>query len=129
MTGLQFSTFLTENSHIVSRVDTCFNSEWDVAVGIGFNGPVDQLVDVYGQFLIHYLNSIGRTIQTEINIGGRMWITEKIEVTGRIGRNDDRSVFHSGIRFHSTQQLSISAEVRNNGLYGPQATMSVRFHF
>jgi hypothetical protein len=58
---------------------------------------------------------------------------ENIEVHGRVGQlisNDDTaSIIGIGARFHSTQQLSIGADIRNNGIYGHQILMSVRFHF
>ncbi len=134
MTGVEFNTFLTENTHIIARVDSQFDSDYDLAGGIGFNGPVSQFADVYGQLLVHRISyteeSGGESkTQAELNLGARIWLTDQVEATGRIGRNDDNSVFHAGIRFHSTQQLSLSAETRNNGLYGPQIAMSVRFQF
>ncbi|MGD8170494.1 hypothetical protein ACQEXU_02450 [Vibrio sp. TRT 21S02] len=134
MSGVEGSMFLTENSHVVARFDTQFDKDYDLAAGIGFNGPINQFADVYGQLLIHNVKYTkesggGSDTQAEFNIGLRVWIAEQIEATGRIGRNDDASVFHAGVRFHSTDQLSLSAETRNNGLYGPQATMSVRFQY
>jgi len=134
MTGAEFSTFFTENSHFILRADTQFDKDYDLAGGIGFNGPISQFADVYGQLLIHqvkYTEEAGgeSDTQAEINVGVRLWLTDQIEATGRLGRNDDASVFHAGVRFHSTQQLSLSAETRNNGLYGPQVTMSVRFQY
>ncbi|KJY83852.1 hypothetical protein TW81_05860 [Vibrio galatheae] len=134
MTGAEFSTLFTENSHLILRADTQFDKDYDIAGGIGFNGPINQFADVYGQLLIHqvkYTEESGgeSNTQAEVNIGLRVWLTEQVEVTGRLGRNDDSSVVHAGVRFHSTQQLSLSAETRNNGLYGPQVTMSVRFQY
>tara|TARA_Y100001956_G_scaffold55839_1_gene54825 strand:- start:2049 stop:2516 length:468 start_codon:yes stop_codon:yes gene_type:complete len=131
-TGVEVSTFLTENSHLVARIDSQFDGDYDVAGGIGFNGPVSQFADIYGQLLLHYVDfpddsSRDNRTQTEMNIGTRIWLTDQIEATARVGRNKDASVFHAGVRFHSTEQLSLSAETRNNGLYGPQITMSVRF--
>jgi hypothetical protein len=131
-TGLEVSTFLTENSHLIARVDSQFEGDYDVAGGVGFNGPISQFADIYGQLLIHYVDfpddsSRDNRSQTEMNIGTRIWLTDQIEATARLGRNGSASVFHAGVRFHSTEQLSLSAETRNNGLYGPQVTMSVRF--
>lgn len=134
MTGAEFSTLFTDNSHFIVRVDSQFDSDFDLAGGIGFNGPVNQFVDVYGQLLIHQVKLTEEAggesnTQAEVNIGMRAWLTNQVEATMRLGRNDDSSVFHGGIRFHSTEQLSLSAETRNNGLYGPQVTMSVRFQY
>lgn len=132
--GAEFSTIFTENSHFIVRAETQFDRDYDLAGGIGFNGPINQFADVYGQLLIHqtkFTKEYGGNSETnaEINIGGRIWMTDQIEVTGRLGRLDDSSVFHAGVRFHSTQQLSLSGETRNNGLYGPQITMTARFQF
>lgn len=134
MSGVEFSTLFTDNSHFIVRLDSQFDSDYDIAGGIGFNGPVNQFVDVYGQLLLHRVKLTDEAggdenTQAEFNIGFRAWLTNQVEATGRIGRNDDSSVFHAGVRFHSTEQLSLSAETRNNGLYGPQITMSVRFTY
>jgi hypothetical protein len=65
----------------------------------------------------------------ELNVGTRVWLTENLEGHLRIGRNEDNSIFIAGIRFHSTQQMALTAEVRNAGIWGPQIGMGVRFHF
>lgn len=132
--GAEFSTYFTENSHFVVRADTQFDKDYDLAGGVGFNGPINQFADIYGQLLIHQVKfnkDAGGESETmaEVNIGGRIWLADQVEVTGRLGRLENSSVFHAGVRFHSTQQLSLSAETRNNGLYGPQMTMSVRFQY
>ncbi len=97
-----------------------------------------QFADIYGQMLLHNVktdssDTIGDEWKTEINIGSRIWLMENIEVHGRVGQlisNDDTaSIIGIGARFHSTQQLSIGADIRNNGIYGHQILMSVRFHF
>ncbi|WP_162048120.1 hypothetical protein [Vibrio taketomensis] len=132
ISGAEFSVLAMENVHLIARVDSQFESDADAAVGVGFNGPINQFADVYGQALLHYIdypnNSDSETLP-EFNIGIRMWLADRFEVTGRVGRLDESSVFHAGVRFHSTQQLSLSAETRNNGIYGPQIAMSVRFQF
>ncbi|EJN6829434.1 hypothetical protein ATY35_18685 [Vibrio cidicii] len=136
--GAEFNTYFTENTHIVARFDSEFSGDWDLAGGIGFNGPMGQFADIYGQMLLHNVKSdssdtIGDEWKTEINIGSRIWLMENIEVHGRVGQlisNDETaSIIGIGARFHSTQQLSIGADIRNNGIYGHQILMSVRFHF
>lgn len=132
--GVEASTLLTENLHLVGRIDSKLDHDWDAAAGIGFNGPINQFADVYGQLLVHNIQESeedgdDNNTQAEINIGVRLWLSDQLEATGRIGKNDERSVFHAGVRFHSTNQLSLSAEARNNGVYGPQAVMSVRFQY
>ncbi|EJK2115206.1 hypothetical protein NK428_002081 [Vibrio navarrensis] len=136
--GAEFNTYFTENTHIIARFDSEFSGDWDLAGGIGFNGPMGQFADIYGQMLLHNVktdssDTIGDEWKTEINIGSRIWLMENIEVHGRVGQlisNDDTaSIIGIGARFHSTQQLSIGADIRNNGIYGHQILMSVRFHF
>ncbi|WP_428775657.1 hypothetical protein [Vibrio sp.] len=132
--GGEYSANFTENSHFVVRMDSRFESDYDTAVGVGFNGPMNQFGDIYGQVLLHHMNVRNDTgtesdTRAELNVGFRLWLTQQVELTGRVGKLDERSVFHAGVRFHSTQQLSLSAETRNNGIYGPQITMSVRFQY
>lgn len=132
--GGEFSTFFTENSHFVARLDSRFEGDWDLAGGIGFNGPVSQFADVYGQMLVHSIRgnkeeNHDTNVQMEINLGTRIWLTSQVEGHARIGRNDEHSVFIAGVRFHSTQQLALNAEARNAGVWGPQISMGVRFQF
>ncbi len=132
--GVEFSTYLTDNSHVLARVDSGFNGFYDLGAGIGFNGPVTPFADVFGQFIFHgirYSDSEGNGTETkkEMNIGVRLWITNQIEASTLIGTNDDNAVFRAGVRFHSTDQLTIAAETRNDGTLGPQLTMSVRFQY
>ena len=132
--GGEFNTYFTENSHLVGRVDSRFEGDWDAAAGIGFNGPLNPFADIYGQMLVHSVRSSrseGNKNDTlvELNIGTRVWLTENMEGHLRIGRNEDRSVFIAGVRFHSTQQMALTAELRNAGIWSPQIGMGVRFHF
>ncbi|EJA3100990.1 hypothetical protein MWT34_000035 [Vibrio vulnificus] len=136
--GAELNTYFTENTHFVARFDSEFSGDWDVAGGVGFNGPMGQFADIYGQMLIHNIKShssdtIGDEWKTEINIGTRIWLMQNVEIHGRFGQlisNDStNSIVGIGARFHSTQQLSIGADLRNNGTYGHQILMSVNFMF
>ena len=132
--GVEFSTLLTENTHIIARYDSRFDGDWDAAGGIGFNGPINQFADVFGQLLVHHIKQTDEEggdsgTQMEFNIGSRIWLSNQLEANVKLGKNDERSVFGAGVRFHSTEQLSLSAETKNNGVYGPQITMSVRLKF
>ncbi|MBY7997975.1 hypothetical protein KW438_21435 [Vibrio fluvialis] len=132
--GGEFSTFFTENSHFVGRADSRFEGDWDLAGGIGFNGPISQFADIYGQMLVHSVRSSkeeGKDTDTlmELNIGTRIWLTSQVEGHVRLGRNQDHSIFIGGVRFHSTQQLSLNVELRNAGVWGPQISMGVRFQY
>ena len=132
--GVELSTQLLESVHFVARADSQFKGDADLAAGFGFNGPINQFADVFGQALIHTITYPDdqhkeRNTVPEFNIGLRVWLAAQIEATTRVGVLDERSVFHAGVRFHSTDQLSLSAETRNSGIYGPQLALSVRFQF
>ncbi|EKO3556427.1 hypothetical protein P0F15_000879 [Vibrio metschnikovii] len=132
--GGEFNTYFTENSHLIGRVDSRFEGDWDAAVGMGFNGPINPFADIYGQMLVHSTRGSREEgnkndMMIELNVGTRVWLTENLEGHLRIGRNEDNSIFIAGIRFHSTQQMALTAEVRNAGIWGPQIGMGVRFHF
>lgn len=136
--GSEFTTYFTDNSHFVVRADSEFDGDWDIAGGIGFNGPVGQFADIYGQMLVHNVEERDRAEdsdewRTEVNIGTRIWFTQDIEINARLGQlmdNDDSdTIYGIGARFHSTQQLSVGADFKNNGVYGQQMVMSVRFGF
>lgn len=132
--GGEFSTNFTNNSHFVLRADSRFENDWDIAGGIGFNGPVNQFIDIYGQMLLHHVNytkeeNNDSELIYELNVGGRVWLTNQLEAHLKVGRADESSVFIGGLRFHSTEQLSLSAEARNAGIWGPQIAMGVRFNY
>ncbi|GAB7228486.1 MULTISPECIES: hypothetical protein [Vibrio] len=140
--GGEFTTYFTENTHFIIRGDTEFNSDWDVAGGIGFNGPAGQFADIFGQMLVHNINEevveqyssyYDNNWRAEVNLGTRMWLMQDIEVHAQFGQliaNDGNATTYSlGGRFHSTQQLSLGLEVRNTGVYGSQVAMAARFSF
>ncbi len=132
--GGEFSSNLTDNSHFIVRGDSRFEGDWDIAGGIGFNGPINQFIDIYGQLMLHNIRlsedeGSDNDTKYEINVGTRLWLTNQIEGHVKIGRVEENSVFIAGIRFHSTDQLSLSAEARNAGIWGPQIAMGVRFNY
>lgn len=136
--GAQGSTIFTENSHFVAKIDTEFDGDWDIAGGIGFNGPVNQFADIYGQILLHNIkdessDKIGDTTMTEVNFGFRTWLLQKIEIGAQYGQlfdNDDaKDIGGIHVRFHSTDQMSVGLDVRFNGVYGGQMIMSARFNY
>ncbi|MDF2154495.1 hypothetical protein [Vibrio sp. CAU 1672] len=136
--GTEFTTYFTENTHLIGRFDSEFSGDWDAAGGIGFNGPAGQFADIYGQMLVHNIkdsggDKIGDEWKSEVNIGTRIWFMQNVELHGRIGQifSDDTSntIFNVGGRFHSTQQLSLGVEFKNNGVYKHQLVMSARFAY
>ena len=136
--GGEFTTYFTENTHFIGRFDSGFGGDWDLAGGIGFNGPAGQFADVYGQMLLHNIkydsdSSKDDAFKTEINLGVRAWLMAGVEVNARLGQLIDNdgtnSVVGFGGRFHSTDQLSLGLDFRNNGTYGHQILMSAKFGF
>ncbi len=136
--GTEFTSYFTENSHFVVRADSEFGGDWDIATGFGFNGPAGPLADIYGQMLVHNVKEssddvVGEKWRTEVNIGTRIWFMKDVEIHARLGKlmedDDSRTVYNLGARFHSTQQLSVGADFKNNGVYKQQLVMSVRFGF
>lgn len=136
--GTEFTTFFTSNTHFVARADSRFEGDWDIAGGIGFNGPIGQFADAYGQLLVHNVKTkedekFDSEFMSEFNIGSRIWLLQNVEANGHIGmlNRRDKTVFiwSAGARFHSTDALSLGANVKDGGVYGPQAEMSVRFEF
>ncbi|MCJ2377172.1 hypothetical protein LNL84_10060 [Vibrio sp. ZSDZ34] len=137
-TGAEFSTYFTQNTHFIVKADSRFEGDWDIAGGLGFNGPINQFADTYGQLLIHNVKYKGdegldTSFLSEFNIGTRVWLMQQVEVVGQIGMlngNDKtRFIWDIGARFHSTDQLSLGVDVKDGGIYGTQAVMSVRFGF
>ncbi len=136
--GTEFTTYYTDNSHFVVRADSEISGDWDLAAGVGFNGPAGQFADIYGQMLVHGVkesdnSNIEDDWLTEVNIGTRMWFMEGIELHARLGQlmgsENSRSLYSIGARFHSTQQLSVGADFKNHVVYGQQMVMSVRFGY
>ncbi|WP_295890993.1 hypothetical protein [uncultured Vibrio sp.] len=132
--GAEYSMLLMDNAHLVGRIDSSFENDWDAAVGVGFNGPIGSFADIYGQILLHHVNfqdssSKDSAFQPEFNVGGRLWMTNQIELTGRVGIHKESSVFHAGVNFHSTEALTLFAGARNDGVYGPQFSIAARFNF
>lgn len=130
--GVEGSKQIIENLHMVGRIDSRLENDWDFAAGLGFNGPLNQFADIYGQMLIHNIREIDRSstdFKPELNVGFRVWMSNQLEATGRIGVLKEKAIFHGGIKFHSTETLVLAAEIRSNGTYGVQPTLGVRFHF
>lgn len=136
--GVQVNQQLTENTHLIGKLDTQFSGDWDGSGGIGFNGPINEFTDIYGQLLLHNVkdkssDKIGDEMLTEINIGVRAWLMQQIEVGAQYGQlfnnNVQKDIGGVHFRFHSTDQLSIGTEAKFGGVYGSQMMMTVRFTF
>ena len=132
--GLEYSHYFTDNSHYIVRGDSRFSQDWDLAAGMGFNGPFGNFADIFGEALLHQIreddeNGGNDTTKVEISVGTRVWISDQFEGSLRLGKLGTGTVFITGIRFHSTDQLSVALESRNAGIWGSQIGISVRFGF
>lgn len=133
---------LSQNSHVVTRFDSHLERDWDAAVGLGFNGPVNRRMDIYGQILGHhvkYTEAVAleeledSVVYAEVNFGGRFWLSDRIEISGHYGRlmndDDEKSAFIIGTRFHSTPKFSVGVDWKNYQVYDHQLALSVRFSY
>ncbi|PWI32237.1 hypothetical protein DI392_16315 [Vibrio albus] len=136
--GGEFTTQFTENAHFAGKVDSEFEGDWDIAAGVGFNGPMGQFMDIHGQMFLHNVKTssgdlVGENFMIEFNMGPRIWLYDNIELHGKVGQlvedDDTHAVFEIGGRFHSTQQLVLGASIRSNGIYGTQFLMTTRFQY
>ena len=127
-----------ENAHFVAEADSKFEGDYDIAAGVGFNGPLGQFADMTGQMLIHNIKEdsekvLGEDVLPEVNLGGRIWFMDGIELHGKLGKlldgDDSHTVWEIGGRFHSTQQLVLGASLMNGGVYGNQFVMRASFQY
>lgn len=136
--GVGFTTQFTENSHFIVGGESQFEGDWIVTGGVGFNGPINQFADIYGRMVLHNVKEgdddlVGNDFLPEFGIGARVWFLQNVELFGDIGQvidgDDTHTSYNAGARFHSTPQLVLGAGVRNNGIYGGQVLMNVRFQY
>ncbi len=117
--GVEFSNQIMDNAHIIARASSRFEQDHDLAGGFGFNGPLNQFADIYGQLLIHQIKDTEQEggdshVEGEMNVGVRVWFSDQFEATGRVGRLDDKSVFYGAcvsilrISFLSLQSQEIT---------------------
>lgn len=132
--GGEYSLSLTDNFHAIVHLDSQFDHDSNLGAGIGFNGPVNDFIDIYGQAVGHYVDYPDKTLDDseallELNVGIKLWIAEKLETEVRVGTIDEHSIFNAGVRFHASDQLSVGAGFVNNGIWGPQLELNVRAIF
>ncbi len=132
--GAEYSFSLTDNFHAIAHLDSQFEYDGNLGAGIGFNGPINDFIDIYGQAVGHYVDYPDKTFDDseallELNMGIRLWIAENIETEVRVGTIDEHSIFDVGVRFHASEQLSVGAGFVNNGIWGPQVELNVRAIF
>lgn len=137
--GVGLSTQYTENSHFIGVLESEFEGDWDLAGGMGFNGPAGQFADIYGRMMLHIINEKGGSntfdedFLPEFAVGGRVWLFDGVEAYADLGQvidgDETHSIFNVGGRFHSTQQLVIGGGLRKHANYGSQVFMQVRFQY
>lgn len=136
--GVEYNMQFMENAHFIARIDSEFEGDYDLAGGVGFNGPLGQFADITGQMLLHNIKSdsgkiVGDDYMPEFNVGARVWFLQNVELHGKLGMllddDEDHSIWELGARFHSTPQLVLGAAILDNGVYGSQFMVRTRFHF
>ena len=134
--GAEMSSYFTGNTHFIARADSQFEGDWDVAGGVGFNGPAGEFADINGQMLVHNIKKSsddpdGNKWKTEVNIGTRVWLLQNVELAARIGQlidnEESKTTYSVGAHFYSIPQLSFGADFKDNGTYGPQLLFSAKF--
>lgn len=108
-------------------------SNFDAYIGPQVYGPITQGIDLNTQLLLHFNKNSYAAGETkayvEFNAGIRAWITQRVEAHVLAGSNGEHSIFTFGARFHATDKAVFSVASKNNGLYGPQLQLSVRYQF
>lgn len=131
--GAAMSRSVHPNAHVIGRIDSEFESDYDVAAGFGFHAPVNNWADLTGEMLFRLVDDRKRSSADtgmELNIGIRQWLGPQLEVGGKAGyvsidNNDDwlGSVY---ARFHATELFSLGAEARINDFYDDQLMFTDR---
>ncbi|ASI96102.1 hypothetical protein DA096_01610 [Vibrio rotiferianus] len=134
--GAGFSKSIHPNAHVIARIDSEFDGDFDSAAGFGFHSPVNNWADLTGAMLMRVVqpsSSSSADVGMELNLGVRQWLGPQLEVGGKVGYvsidNDDDWMGSAYARFHSTELFSLGAEARINDFYGDQFMFTTRFKF
>ncbi|MCR9609693.1 hypothetical protein [Vibrio diabolicus] len=134
--GAGFSKSIHPNAHIIARIDSEFESDFDSAAGFGFHSPLNNWADLTGEMLMRVVqpsSDSSTDVGMELNLGVRQWLGPQLEVGGKVGYvsidNDDDWTGAAYARFHSTELFSLGAEARINDFYGDQVMFTTRFKF
>lgn len=134
--GAAMSKSVHPNAHVIGRIDSEFDGDFDSAVGFGFHAPINNWADMTGSMLMRIAQPSDKSsadVGMELNLGVRQWLGPQLEVGGgggyvSIDDNDDW-IASAYVRFHSTELFSVGAEARINDFYGDQAMFTTRFKF
>ena len=140
--GAAASKSIHPNAHVIGRVDSEFEGDYDAAAGFGFHAPINNWADFTGEMLLRLVDtgdqarngySRGTNTGMELNLGIRQWLGPQLEVGGKGGYvsidDDDKWIGSAYARFHSTELFSLGAEARINDFYGDQLMFTTRFKF
>ncbi|MBE4581596.1 hypothetical protein [Vibrio navarrensis] len=134
--GAGFSKSVHPNAHLLARVDSEFEGDFDAAAGFGFHSPVNNWADLTGAMLLRVVEPQGASsadMGMELNLGVRQWLGPQLEVGGKVGYvsidDDDSWIGSAYARFHSTELFSLGLEARINDFYDDQLMFSARFKF
>ncbi|WP_428774225.1 hypothetical protein [Vibrio sp.] len=133
--GAAMSKSVHPNAHLVGRIDSKFEGDYDSAVGFGFHAPVNNWADFTGEMLFRGVSERSKSSHTglEMNLGVRQWLGPQLEVGGKVGyvsiKEEKDWLGNVYARFHSTELFSIAGEFRINDFYGDQVMMTTRFKF
>ncbi|MFC1235622.1 hypothetical protein [Vibrio sp. F74] len=131
--GGAYSTSIHPNAHAVVRVDSEFESDYNLAAGFGFHAPINNWADLTGEMLLRGVDkkNASSDLGMEINLGIRQWIGPQLELGGKVGYvdidDDDDIIGSVYARFHSTELFSIGIEGKINDFYGDQLMFTTRF--
>jgi len=133
--GAGMSMSIHPNAHVISRIDSKLDGDFDFSGGLGFHAPINNWADFTGEALVKYIEPENGNSDTgmELNLGIRQWLGPQLEVGGKIGYlnidDNDDWLGAAYARFHSTELFSVGAEARINDVYDDQLMFSARFKF
>lgn len=134
--GAAYSKSVHPNAHIVARIDSEFEGDFDAAAGFGFHSPINNWADLTGSMLMRVVepeSASSSDIGMELNLGIRQWLGPQLEVGGTVGYvsidDNDDWIGSAFARFHSTELFSLGVEARINDFYDDQVMFTTRFKF
>jgi hypothetical protein len=133
--GAAMSKSVHSNAHVIGRIDSEFEGDFDAAGGFGFHAPINNWADLTGEMLARFIDDGNSNTDTgmELNLGVRQWLGPQLEVGGKAGYvsidDNDDWIGSAYARFHSTELFSLGAEARINDSYDDQFMFTARFKF
>lgn len=134
--GAAMSKTVHPNAHVIGRIDSEFEGDFDAGAGFGFHAPINNWADFTGEMLFRLVDtekSSGTDTGLELNLGVRQWLGPQLEVGGKVGYtsidSEEDWIGSAYARFHSTELFSIGGEARINDTYGDQLMFTTRFKF